>query len=417
VGGWWVEETTMPRQFGRLTALTVKAATARGLYPDGQGLCLQIARDGSRSWIFRFRFGGRRRYAGLGTVRDVSLQQARERARAARQQLDSGVDPIEAKRGKRTAAQLTAAKAMSFAEAARSYVDARRVGWTQKTAGSIAAAIDTYANPILGSLPVGAVDTDLVLKVLEPVWSVKSETASRLRQYLEAVLDFAKVRGYRSGENPAAWRGHLDHILPTKAKVAPVQHLPALDYREIGAFMARLRGLQTIDARALEFTVLVAARSGEVLGARWEEVDLAAKIWMVPAIRTKARRDHRIPLSGAVVALLKNLPEPHVGPLFPGRGDRPINRNRLLEVLRQLNPGVSVHGFRSVFRDWAGDCTTYSRETIEAALSHVVGDRTETSYRRGDALQKRRALMESWATYCAAPPALTGEVVELRRPA
>jgi integrase len=262
-------------------------------------------------------------------------------------------------------------------------------------------------------------DTGLVLRILEPIWRTRSETASRLRQYLEAVLDFAKVRGHRSGENPAKWRRHLDHLLPAKSKIAPVQNLPALDYCEIGAFMARLRETPSIDARALEFAILTAARSGEVLGATWGEIDFTTGTRIVPAIRTKARREHRLPLSSAVMALLAALPCSHtVGPIFPGRDpNRPINRNRLLEVLRQLEPGVSVHGFRSAFRDWAGDCTLFQRETIEAALSHVIGDRTEAAYRRGDAIEKRRKLMEAWSKYCAVPAMAAGEVIELRRPA
>jgi integrase len=406
----------MSRLHGRLTALAVKAATKRGLYPDGLGLCLQIARNGSRSWILRYRLGGRRRYCGLGTVRDVTLAEARERARAARLLLDAGNDPIEMKRGQRTAVRLTAAKTMSFAEAAAAYIEAHKSSWTTKTAGSTAAAITTYANPIIGSLPVGEVDTGMIVKILEPIWQTRTETASRLRGTVENTLDWAKARGYRDGDNPARWRGHLDTLLPKKARIAPIQHLEALDYREVGTFMVRLRELPSIDARALEFTILTAARSGEALDARWEEVDLGAKVWTVPAERMKSRREHRVPLSTAVVALLGGLPNPHTGPLFPGRkAGTSINRNRLREVLRQINAEVSVHGFRSAFRDWAGDHTAFPRETIEAALAHVVGDRTEAAYRRGDALEKRRKLMEAWATFCSMPAQSSAEITELRR--
>jgi integrase len=408
----------MSRLHGRLTALAVKAATKRGLYPDGLGLCLQIARNGSRSWILRYRLGGRRRYCGLGTVRDVTLAEARERARAARLLLDAGKDPIEMKRGQRTAIRLTAAKAMSFAAAAAAYIEAHKSSWTAKTTGSTAAAITTYANPIIGLLPVGEVDTGMILKILEPIWQTRTETASRLRGTVENTLDWAKARGYRDGDNPARWRGHLDTLLPKKARIAPVQHLEALDYREVGAFMARLRELPSTDARALEFTILTAARSGEALGARWEEVDLGAgaKIWTVPAERMKSRREHRVPLSTAVVALLGGLPNPHTGPRFSGRkADTSINHGRLREVLREINTEVSVHGFRSAFRDWAGDLTTFPRETIEAALAHVVGDRTEAAYRRRDALEKRRKLMEAWATFCSKPAQSGAEITEFRR--
>ena len=404
------------RMHGRLTALQVKNAIERGLYPDGNGLCLQIARNGSRSWVFRYRTGPRRRYCGLGSVVDVSLAQARELAAAARALLQSGRDPIDEKQGRRAAVALTAAKAMTFSKAAAAYIDAHKASWTAKTAGSTAAAIATYANPIIGALPVSEVDTGLVVKILELTWYTKSETASRLRGAIENTLDWAAARGHRAGENPARWRGHLESLLPKKAKVAPIQHLPALDYREVGAFMARLRELPSVDARALELTILTAARSGEALDAQWSEVDLTAKVWTIPAQRTKARREHRVPLSDAVVALLGKLPAPHIGPLFPGRkAGASINRTRLLGVLRQLNPDVTVHGFRSVFRDWAGDHTSFQRETIEAALAHVVGDRTEAAYRRGDALEKRRKLMEQWATYCSTPAQSGAEVVELRR--
>ena len=405
------------RMHGRLTAMEVKHATKRGLYPDGNGLCLQIARNGSRSWVFRFRIGQRRRYCGLGSIADVTLAQARERAAAARALLADGKDPIDVKQGRRAAVALSAARTMSFSEAAAAYIDAHKASWrTTKTADSTAAAITTYANPIIGSLAVGEVDTGMVVKILEPIWYTKSETASRLRSTIENTLDWAAARGYRAGENSARWRGHLESLLPKKAKVAPIQHLPALDYHEVGAFMARLRELPSIDARALEFCILTAARSGEALDAQWGELDLTAKVWTVPAERTKARREHRVPLSDAVMALLMELPTPHTGPLFPGRkAGAAINRTRLLGVLRQLNPDVTVHGFRSAFRDWAGDSTSAQRETIEAALAHVVGDRTEAAYRRSDALEKRRKLMEMWATYCSAPARSDAEVVELRR--
>ena len=402
------------RMHGRLTALQVKHATERGVYADGQGLLLQIARNGSRSWIFRYRIGPRRRYCGLGSVADVTLAEARERAAAARALLADGKDPIDVKQGRRAAVALTAARAMSFSEAAAAFVEANRAGWTTKTANSTAAAIATYANPIIGALPVGEVDTGLVMRVLESIWLTRTETASRLRGTLEGVFDWAAARGHRTGQNPAQWRGHLDSLLPKKAKVAPIHHLPALDYREVGAFMARLRELPTIDARALEFAILTAARSGEVLGAQWSEINLQAKLWTVSPPRMKSRREHRVPLSAAVIGLLGSLPGPHAGSLFPGR--KPgcgINRTRLLGVLHQLNVDTTVHGFRSTFRDWAGDCTEFARDVVEAALAHALGDKTEAAYRRGDALEKRRKLMEAWAAFAAGEVQLSAEVVEL----
>jgi integrase len=400
---------------GRLTHKEVQHATKRGLYPDGLGLCLQIARNGSKSWIMRYRIGGKRRYLGLGVVRDVPLAQARERAAAARLMLDAGQDPIEVKKGRRVATLLAAAKSMSFSKAAATYIESHRAGWSEKSTLQWITSIDTYANPILGELPVSEVDTTIVMKVLQPIWNTKAETASRLRGRIEAVLNWAKARGFREGDqNPAAWRGHLEALLPAKSKIAPITHLKALAYTEIGTFMTRLRAISTVDARALEFAILTAARSGETLGARWDEIDLANATWTVPAARMKSKREHRVALSTAAVELLRALPAPHDGPVFPGvKPGRSINRTRLLGVLRQINPDITVHGFRSAFRDWAGDRTMFTRELAEAALAHVTGDRTEAAYRRGDALEKRRQLMEAWATYCSAPA--TAEVIELRR--
>jgi integrase len=405
----------MSRLHGRLTALAVKHATKCGLHPDGAGLHLQISRNGSRSWIFRYRMGGRRRYCGLGNVEDVSLAQARERAAAARLMLQNNQDPIEAKRGRRAAAMLTVARAMSFSKAATTYIESHAVSWKPKHAEQWRTSIDTYANPVLGALPVGEIDTGLVLKVLQPIWTTKTETASRLRGRIEAVLDWAKVAGYRTGENPARWAGHLDTLLPAKAKVAPIVHHKALPYAEVGTFMAQLREFTTVDARALEFTILTAARSDEALGARWDEIDLQVRLWTVPAERMKSRREHRVPLSDAVVKLLGALPGPHDGPVFPGRkAGHSINRTRLLGALRQINADVTVHGFRSSFRDWAGDRTAFARDVVEAALAHAIGDATEAAYRRGDALEKRRKLMEAWASFCAGKLQPGAEVIELR---
>jgi integrase len=405
----------MSRLHGRLTALEVRHAVKRGLYPDGQGLHLQVSRNGSKSWVLRYRMGPRRRYCGLGSIVDVTLAEARERAAAARLMLQSGQDPIEVKQGRLAAAMLTTARAMSFGKAAAAYIESHAVGWKPKHADQWRTSLDTYADPVIGSLPVGEIDTAVVLKVLQPIWNAKTETASRLRGRLEAVLDWAKARGYRTGENAAAWRGHLEALLPSRAKVTPIVHHEALPYAKIGAFMAQLRGLSTIDARALEFTILTAARSGEVLGAQWSEIDLQTKVWTIPGARMKSGREQKVPLSNAVMGLLKALPGSREGAVFPGRkAGQSINRTRLLGVLRQINTSVTVHGFRSAFCDWAGDRTAFARDVIEAALAHAIGDKTEAAYRRGDALEKRRKLMEAWASFCAVmQPSAT--VTELRR--
>ena len=404
------------RLHGRLTALAVKHATKRGLYPDGSGLCLQIARNGSRSWIMRYRLGGRRRYLGLGVVRDVTLAQARERAAAARLMLENGRDPIEVKQGRRAAAMLTVAKAMTFAACSKAYIAAQSPGWSTKSTKQWATSLATYAHPTIGALPVGDIDTSLVLRVLEPIWITKAETASRVRGRIESVLDWAKTRGYRDGENPARWKGHLDNLLPEKGKVAKVEHHAAMAYAELPMFMTALRARPDIASRALEFAILTAARSGEVFYAGWDEIDLQARTWTVPAVRMKAGKEHRVPLSDAAVALLGALSSPRDGLIFCGfKAGRPLAKMALGNVLKRMGHGnVTVHGFRSSFRDWAGDRTAFARDVVEAALAHAIGDATEAAYRRGDALEKRRKLMEAWVAYCAAPAQSSAKVVELR---
>ena len=404
------------RMYGRLTAKEVQHATKRGLYPDGQGLCFQIARNG-RSWILRYRIGGRRRYFGLGVVRDVTLAEARQRAATARAMLDAGQDPIEARHGRRAAAMLTNAKTMSFSEAAAAFIQAH--GIAAKSIGQWTASIDTYVNPVFGSLPVQAVDTGLVLKAIEPLWSTKTETASRLRARIERILDWAKTRGYRDGENPARWDAHLENLLPKKTKVAKVVHHAALPFTEMATFMAALRQYPGTAARALEFAILTAARSGEVFGARWEEINLAAKVWTVPGARMKSGRDHRVPLSDQAMALLDALPG-RAGIVFQSpRAGYPLAKMAMLDVLQRMGgaTNVTVHGFRSTFRDWAGDRTEFARDVVEAALAHVIGNKAEAAYRRSDALEKRRRLMQAWADVCAGKVQSSAEVIELRRPA
>lgn len=405
------------RMYGRLTAKEVQHATKRGLYPDGQGLCFQIARNGSRSWIMRYRIGERRRYLGLGVARDVTLAEARQRAATARAMLAVGQDPIEARHGRRAAAMLTAAKTVTFREAAASFIQAH--GVAAKSIAQWASSLDTYVNPVFGSLPVQAVDTGLVLKAIEPLWSTKTETASRLRARIERILDWAKTRGYRDGENPARWDGHLENLLPQKTKVAKVVHHAALPFTEMATFMAALRQYPGTAARALEFAILTAARSGEVFGARWEEINLAAKVWTVPGARMKSGRDHRVPLSDQAMALLDALPG-RTGIVFQSpRAGYPLAKMAMLAVLQRMGgaTNVTVHGFRSTFRDWAGDRTEFARDVVEAALAHVIGNKAEAAYRRSDALEKRRRLMQAWADVCAGKVQSSAEVIELRRPA
>jgi integrase len=307
---------------------------------------------------------------------------------------------------------------MNFRQCAEAYIASHRTGWrSEKHAKTWSATLEAYAFPVFGDLPVQQVDVALVMKVLEPIWKTKTETASRLRGRIEAVLNWGKTRGYRGGENPAAWKGHLENLLPSRSKVRKVKHHPALHCGEIGAFMAALRAQEGIPARALEFTILMAARSGEVRGARHIELDADALIWTIPGERMKGGREHRVPLSAPAQAIVIEMRKHAVDDLvFPGhKAKRPLNEGAMLEVLDRMGHGhLTVHGFRSTFRDWAAEQTAFSSEVVEMALAHAVGDKVEAAYRRGDLFEKRRRLMEAWAAYCAAP-AKAGKVVPMRR--
>jgi integrase len=315
-----------------------------------------------------------------------------------------GIDPIEVRRAEREQKKLDAAKSMTFDACAAAYIDAHKAGWKNaKHRDQWPNTLNSYAGPVFGSLPVQAVDVGLVMKALEPIWQTKSETASRLRGRIEAVLDWATVRGYRKGDNPARWRGHLDKLLPTRSKVQRVEHHPALPYDELANFVAMLRGQEGIASRALEFLILTATRTGEVIGGRWGEIDLGEKIWVVPAERMKAGREHRIPLSAAAVAILEQMREVREGDfVFPGgKRGKPLSNMAMLAVLKRMDRGdLTNHGFRSSFRDWAAERTNFPREVAEMALAHTVGDKVEAAYRRGDLFQKRRQMMEAWAKFC-----------------
>jgi integrase len=405
----------MARRIGILSALAVKAAAARGLHSDGGGLCLQVARGGSRSWILRFRHAGRRRHLGLGGFPVVTLAEARERAAAARAMLQAGKDPVEERHGRRIATVLAGAKAMTFGQAADAYVEAHSGAWKPRNTKQWTTSLDTYALPLLGKLPVQAIDTGLVMQVIEPIWATKNETADRVRGRIEAILNWAAARGHREGgANPARWKGHLANLLPPPAKITEIQHHEAMPYAALPTFMARLRARNDVAARALEFAILTAARTGEVLNADWSEIDLQAGVWTVPGARMKGGRTHRVPLVSAALSLLETLPGARAGLVFPGfRDGKPLAKMALANVLKRAGgDGATVHGMRSAFRDWSGDRTAFARDVIEAALAHRVGDTTEAAYRRGDAIDKRRVLMQAWAGYLAGEAA---EVIELRR--
>lgn len=408
----------MARTIEKLSALAVSRAKEPGYYGDGGGLYLQISKAGTKSWIFRFTLARKQREMGLGPLHTVTLAQAREKAKACRASLLDGIDPLEARNAVKLEAALERAKTVTFDHCAKEYIAAHRSGWkSQKHAAQWESTIETYASPLIGALPVSAVDTPLVVKVLQPIWHEKTETATRLRSRIENILDWATVSKFRTGENPARWRGHLENLLADPNKVARVSHHAALPWQEIGAFMADLRQRGGTAARAVEFGILTAGRSGEVRGARWKEFDLDAAIWTVPAERMKASKEHRVPLSSAALALLKDLPR--VGDIvFPGqRLDRDLSDMSLTAVLRRMDRGdITMHGFRSTFRDWCAESVgnSFPREVCEHALAHSLPDKVEAAYRRGDLIEKRKVLMQVWADYCAAP-AVSASVAPLRR--
>jgi integrase len=414
----------MARTVGKLSAAAVKNATRRGYYSDGGGLYLQVGAGGSKSWVFRYKAAGKLHEMGLGALHTVGLAEARTKARQNRGHRLDGLDPLAVKSATRLQAKLDAAKTMTFAACAEGYINAHRAAWrNEKHRDQWPNTLATYVNPVFGGLPVQAIDTALVMKAIEPVWNEKPETASRVRGRIEAILDWATARGYRAGENPARWRGHLDKLLPkpSKAKAAARrengrgEHHAALPYREIGAFMVELRQQQGVGARALEFAILTAARTGEVIGAPWDEINMAERLWAVPADRMKGGREHRVPLSDAALAILKEMAKVREGNfVFPGgRAGQPLSNMAMLMAQRRMGRGdLTAHGFRSSFRDWAAERTGFPAEVAEMALAHTVGDKVEAAYRRGDLFQKRRQIMDAWAKFCATAPAAGGKVVQ-----
>lgn len=365
---------------------------------------LQVGPTGNKSWLFRFMLAGKAREMGLGAVADLSLAEARETATAARRLVKAGTDPIEARQATRITVRYEQARSMTFSQCAEAYIAAHEASWRNpKHRQQWRNTMATYCGPVFGELPVDAIDLALVLKVLEPMWHTKTETASRLRGRIENILDWATVRGYREGDNPSRWRGHLDKLLPARSKVQTVEHHAALPYDDIPAFMADLRSRRGVSARALEFCVLTATRTSESIGASWSEIDLANKAWTIPAVRIKAGKDHRVPLVDRVVEILSDMAKVREGEhVFPGgKLDKPLSTMAFLMLLRRMErPDLTAHGFRSTFRDWAAERTAYPREVAEMCLAHAIGDKVEAAYRRGDLFEKRRQLMEAWATHC-----------------
>jgi integrase len=416
----------MAREINRLSQPAIRNAKP-GVYCDGNGLYLQVtagaAGINNKSWVWRYATGRtitsstgkvrrEERQLGLGSLANVTLAEARELAAGCRRQLEQGTDPIESRRSAR-AAQAVSAKGMTFDDCAAAYMKSHRAGWKNpKHASQWQATLETYASPVVGKLPVQTVDAGLVLKVLQPIWSTKPETASRVRGRIEAVLSWAKAHGMRTGDNPATWRGHLDQLLPPRSKVRTVKHHAALPYAELPAFMDALRLQEGVSARALEFTILTAARTSETIGARWPEIDVQRALWTVPPERMKAGKSHVVPISGPALAIIKRQAEQRENEfVFPGDKRAGLSNMALLMTLRRMGRSdLTAHGFRSTFRDWAGDKSDFAREVVEAALAHAVGDKAEQAYRRSDALEKRRKLMDAWASYCG-KPAATGKVL------
>ena len=407
----------MPKLARELGPLAVKALTAPGLHFVGgvQGLALHVTKTGARSWVLRVMVAGARREMGLGNFPGVTLAMARDKARTARELISQGIDPIEQNRAARSALAAVAAAALTFKQCAVAYMGAHESSWKNAKHGQQwRNTLEAYAYPVMGHLLVRDVSLSHVLAVLEPIWLTKTETASRLRSRMELVLDWATARGYRDGLNPARWRGHLNKLLAAPNKVARVEHHPAVAVAEIGAFMVRLRAATGMGARALEFAILTAARSGEVRGATWGEIDLTTKVWALPATRMKANKDHRVPLSERALSLLRELPKGESGDLiFTAPRGGMLSDGTLAAVLRRMELTAVPHGFRSTFRDWAAERTNYPRDMAEMALAHAIDSKTEEAYRRGDMIEKRRRMMADWAAFCG-KVAASGRVVTLR---
>lgn len=380
------------------------------MHSDGNGLYLCVKPGGTKSWVFRFQLDGKRREMGLGALSVLEPVKARAEAARLKTKVAEGVDPLDQRKADkemqsalRKQVQLESKRAeMTFRKAAEHFITSRKPGWSNpKHAQQWANTLATYAYPVIGDLPVAEVAAEHVVEILRPIWSAKSETASRVRMRIEAVLNAAKLMGWRSGENPAVFKGGLEAVLPPISKVRRVRHHPAMPFADVPAFFDELRKRDGIGSRALEFCILTAARSGEVRNATWEELDLESSMWIVPADRMKAGREHRVPLSDAAVAILKAMPRQVNSPLiFPGTRGKPMSDMTLSAVLKRMELAhFTVHGFRSSFRDWAAETTHHANETVEMALAHTIANKVEAAYRRGDLLAKRLELMEDWSAF------------------
>jgi integrase len=389
-----------------------------GYYGDGAGLYLQISKSGSKSWIFKYTRNGRAREMGLGSLHTITMAEARALAGEQRKLLLRGIDPIDERESHKTEQRLEDAKRISFSDAAKHFIEANRSAWSDDQAKQWESSIAKYCAPSIGVLPVGEIDTGMVLKCVEPIWNEKTTTAKRVLGRIRNILDWAKIRGYRTGENPANWDGHLDKVLPAPGKVATVEHHPALPYAEVGEFFKQLHDEDDTRADLMEFLILTALRASEVRMAQWDEFNMDAGLWIVPAERMKAGKEHWVPLSSRCLEILRSLkankPEGN-NYVFPGRRDKPLGLSCFGQLLIKLGrDDITTHGFRSTFRDWAGETTAYPREVIEHALAHQLKDKVEAAYARGTLFEKRRRLMEDWAKFCATVRESSANVVPLQ---
>ena len=416
----------MPRKIeNALSPLEVKNAKP-GRYADGKGLYLLVKPTGARSWVYRATIAGKVRDIGLGPASGpdaIARKVARDLASDKRREAEAGGIPVSDRRKRvqevKAAAQAAKVRGTSFKEAAEDYLGLHEDSWrNDKHRAQWRATLEAYAYPHFGDMAVSDIGTEHVMAALTPIWKEKPETASRVRGRVESILDAAKVQGLRTGENPARWRGHLDQVLPKRAKHTRGHHT-ALAYAELPAFMAELAKRDALTARALEFTILTAARSGETFGATWAEIDLEGAIWTVPASRMKAGKEHRVPLSPRAVAILKGVQPLNTldrleAYVFPGHKGKRLSVMAMAMLMRRMERAETVHGFRSAFRDWASESTGFAHEVCEMALAHTIGNKAEAAYRRGDLFDKRRKLMEAWATYCATPIAAGDNVRSIR---
>lgn len=408
----------MPRKSRELTAIEVSRLKQPGLHSIGgvAGLQMQITAAGARTWVLRVMIGGKRRDMGLGGFPDVPLADARRRAREARDRIEQGIDPIEQRREAKSLLMASRASIKTFAECVSGMIAARESEWRNaKHRAQWLSTLETYAGPVIGPLRVSDVAMPHIVEILQPIWKTKTETAMRLRGRIEAVLDWARVSGYRTGENPARWKGHLDHVLPKPSKITTVEHHTALDVDAVAEFISALRQIGGMGAKALEFAIYTAARSGEVRGARWSEINLAEAVWTVPGERMKAGKEHRVPLSKQALAVLTSLPQAKGKTLvFQAPRGGMLSDMSMTAVLRRMKIDAVPHGFRSTFRDWAAERTNFPRELAEKALAHMLDNKTEAAYQRSDMFAKRAGMMAAWGTFCETPMK-SAKVTPLRR--